>query len=96
MRARVRERARLVEAVGHRQRLAVIGDRDVLEPGRPRRQRHRLGVGAAVGRRGVHVQVAAEVLRAAISRGSVRRSAASISPRFSRSSGGTNARPSAS
>ena len=29
----VRERARFVEAVGHRERLAVVGDRDVLEPG---------------------------------------------------------------
>ena len=28
----VRQRAPLVEAVGHRQRLAVVGDRDVLEP----------------------------------------------------------------
>ena len=61
-RPRVLERAGLVEAVGHREGAAVIGDGDVLEPGRPRRQRHRLGVGAAVGRRGVHVQVAAEIL----------------------------------
>ena len=60
--ARVLERADLVEAVGHREGLAVIGDRDVLEPGGPGRQRHRLGVGAAVGRGGVHVQVAAEIL----------------------------------
>ena len=37
---RARARA-LVEAVGHRQRLAVIGDRDVLEPGVARRLRHR-------------------------------------------------------
>ena len=39
-RAGMRERARLVEAVGHRQRLAVIGDRDVFEPGVARGQRH--------------------------------------------------------
>ena len=37
----VRERAALVEAVGHRQRLAVIGDGDVLQPGLARRHRHR-------------------------------------------------------
>ena len=90
------ERPRLVEAVGHRERLAVIGDGDVLEPGVPRGPRHGLGVGAAVGGGRVHVQVAAEILPAESSRGSVRASAASISPRFSRSSGGTNARPSAS
>ena len=39
----MRERAVLVEAVGHRQRLAVIGDRDVFEARFPRRVRHRRG-----------------------------------------------------
>ena len=63
-RARVLERPRLVEAVGHRERLAVIGDGDVLEPGVARRARHRLGVGAAVGRGRVHVEVAAQILHA--------------------------------
>ena len=59
---RMLQRARLVEAVGHGQRAAVIGDGDVLEAGVARRPRHRPGVGAAVGGRRVHVQVAAHVL----------------------------------
>ena len=59
-----------VEAVRHRERPAVIGDGDVLEPGSPRRERHGLRVGAAVGGGRVHVQIAAQVRAAAISRGS--------------------------
>ena len=55
------ERRRFVEAAGHRQRLAVIGDRDVLEARGPRRERHRLDVVLAVGRGRMQVQVAAEV-----------------------------------
>ena len=51
----------LVEPVGHRERLAVIGDRDVLQARRVRRARHRLDIGAAVGLGGVHVQVAAQI-----------------------------------
>ena len=87
-RARVRERARLVEAVRHRERLAVVGDREVAQAGRLRGARHRLDVVAAVGRGGVAVQVPLEIgeLHQA---GQRARSAASISPRFSRSSGGT-------
>ena len=92
---RARARA-LVEAVGHRQRLAVVGDRDVLEAGaRAPPPPSSRDVVAAVGLGGVHVQVAAQV--AALDRGAAacRAAAASISPRFSRSSGGTQARPSA-
>ena len=55
------ERAPLVEPVGHRQRLAVIGDRDVGEAGVAGGARHRLGIGAAVGGGGVHVQIAAQI-----------------------------------
>ena len=50
-----------VEPVGHRQRLAVIGDRDVFEAGVARREHHRLEVVLAVGLGRVHVQVAAQV-----------------------------------
>ena len=52
----------LVEAVRHRERLAVIGNRQVLQPGLARRERHRLDVFAAVGLGGVRVNVAADVL----------------------------------
>ena len=45
----VRQRAPLVEPVGHRQRLAVVGDGDVLEAGVARRRRHRRDVVLAVG-----------------------------------------------
>ncbi len=92
---RVRERAGLVEPVGHRQRLAVIGNGDVLEPGVARGQDHRLEVVLPVGLGRVHVQVAAQI-GGLDERGSRRSAAASISPRCSRSSGGTQARPSAS
>ena len=57
------ERPPLVEAVGHRQRLRVVGDRDVLVAAPVRLGRHRLQRVAAVGGGGVHVQVAAEVGR---------------------------------
>ena len=59
--ARVFERAALVEPVGHRERLAVIGDGDVREAGGPGGERHGFGVGAAVGGGRVHVQIAAQV-----------------------------------
>ncbi len=57
----MRQRAPFVEAVGHRERLAVIGDRDVLESGVARGGRHRADVILAVGFRRVHVQIAAQI-----------------------------------
>ena len=57
----VLERAALVEAVGHRQRLAVVGDRDVLVAEPVGGRGHRLERLAAVGLGRVHVQVAAQV-----------------------------------
>ena len=60
--ARACARARaFVEAVGHRQRLAVIGDGDVAVARGARRAGHRLDVGAPVGRGRVHVEIAAQV-----------------------------------
>ena len=61
MRAACASVAVFVQAVRHRQRLAVIGDRDVLEPSFPRRFRHRPEVVFPVGFRGVHVEIAAQV-----------------------------------
>ena len=58
---RLLQRSALVEAVGHGQRLAVVGDRQVLEAGGARRSRHRLEVFLAVGGIGVAVQVATQV-----------------------------------
>ena len=86
---RVCERARLVEAVGHRQRLAVIGDRDVLEAEPVRRCGHRLEVVLAVRRGRVHVQVAAQVGQRD-ERGQRPRAAP---PRFRRGSRAARARP---
>ena len=60
---RVLERATLVEAVGHGQRLAVVGDGDVLVAQAVRGGGHRLEVVLAVGRGRVHVQVAAQIAR---------------------------------
>ena len=57
----VREGAALVEAVGHRQRLAVIGDRDVLQPRVARRGGHRPDVVLPVRLGGVHVEIAAQI-----------------------------------
>ena len=51
----------LVEAVRHRERLAVIGNGQVLQPRVARRHRHRLDVFAAVGFGRVRVNVAANV-----------------------------------
>ena len=59
-RAGVRERARFVQAVGHRQRLAVIGDGEVVKARRLRRPGHRLDRVAAVRRGRVAMQVAAK------------------------------------
>ena len=56
------ERAAFVEPVGHGQRLAMVGHRQVLEAGSTRRPRHRLEVFLAVGGIGMAVQVAAQVL----------------------------------
>ena len=95
-RARVLERRGFVEAVGHRERLAVVGDREVCEARRPRRARHRLQRRRGRRSRSCAVQVAAQVAALDQARQRARSAAASISPRFSRSSGGTNARPSAS
>ena len=92
----VREGAVLVEAVRHRERFAVIGNRQVLKSGaraprapssRCRRGRRFRSCGSEC-RRGC--------LRAGSDCGRARRSAASSSPRPSRSSGGISARPSAS
>ena len=91
----VLERAALVEAVGHRQRLTVIGDGDVLVSHAVRGRGHRLEIVLAVGRGRVHVQIAAQIARRSRARGSEPATAASISPRCSRSSGSTHAMPSA-
>ena len=55
------QRAPFVEAVGHRQRLAVIGDGDVAMSQAMRGGGHGLEIVAAIGRRRVHVEVATEV-----------------------------------
>ena len=55
------ERAAFVQAVGHRQRLAVIGDGDVLQAQFPRRFPQRPHVVAPVGFGAVHVQVATQI-----------------------------------
>ena len=54
----VREGAALVEPVGHGQRLAVVGDREVFETGGARRPRHRFDPRLTVGRGRVAVEVA--------------------------------------
>ena len=55
------QRAALVEAIGHRERLAVIGNRNVFQPGLFRRSGHgRHGV-FPVGLGRVDVQIAAQV-----------------------------------
>ena len=58
----MREGPRFVESAGHGEGLAVVGDRDVVEPCRPRSNSHRLGVRAPIGRGRVHVEIAAQVL----------------------------------
>ena len=52
-RARVLERAALVESVRHRERLAVVGDGEVAQPRRLGGARHRFDAVPAVGRGGV-------------------------------------------
>ena len=63
IRSALRQRARLVEAVGHRQRLRVVGDGDVLEAARLARPRPSSRGSRAVRLGRVHVQVAAQVRR---------------------------------
>ena len=60
-RARMRQGAGFVEAVGHGQRLAVIGDGQVVQPGGLCGAGHALDVVAAVGRRRMAVQVAPQI-----------------------------------
>ena len=59
---RMGECATLVEAVGHGQRLAVVGDGQIGQAGLARRQRHRANRVLAVGRGRVAVEVAAQVV----------------------------------
>ena len=54
-------RARFVEPVGHRQRLGMVGDGDVLEPTLASRGDHGLQVVAAVRLGRMHVQVATKL-----------------------------------
>ena len=65
----------------------MIGDGDVFEAARLRGRDHRLEALAAVGLGRVHVQIALEVGTRDQLRQRVGSAAASISPRFSRSSG---------
>ena len=51
----------LIQSVGHRHRLAVVGDRNVSMASFLRGRGHGLEIVAAVGRGRVHVQVAAQV-----------------------------------
>ena len=60
-RARMLEDAMLVQPVRHRERLAVIGDREILQARRERRTRHGFHIGAAVALSGVRVKVATEI-----------------------------------
>ena len=91
----MRQRARIVQSIRHGQVLRVVGNRDVRQPARQRRLRHLPNRVAAVRSLGVHVQVAANICQ----RNQLRQvrpprcraklaAAASISPQFSRSSGG--------
>ena len=85
----VLERAPLVEAVGHGQRLAVIGDGDVLVSQPVRGRGHRLEIVLAVGRGRVHVQVAAQIRDGH----EPRQRAGDARPRFRRDSRAARARP---
>ena len=88
------ERSVLVEAVGHRERLTVIGDGQVFQAGLSRRKRHRLNIISTIRRCRMRMKVSAEILKLRrVGRASA--AAASISPRPSRSSGGMDASPSA-
>ena len=91
MRAACASARALVEAVGHRQRLAVIGDRDVVVAARAAAARAIVSsVVAAVGRGRCACGRSPRRSRATRRGAAARRArAASISPRFSRSSGGT-------
>ena len=57
----VRDRAVFVEAVGHRQRFAVVGDRQVAEAGVAGSNRHRFDIFAAVGFGRVRMDISADV-----------------------------------
>src|SRR6202030_3679219 len=59
--ARLLEGARFVHAVGERQRLAVVGDGDVLVSESARRGGHGFDRVLAVSGRGMHLQIAAKV-----------------------------------
>ena len=93
---RERHRALLVQAVGHGERFGMIGDRDVFVAALARGLGHLFERRPAVGFGGVHVQIAADLRLLDQLRQLARSAAASISPEFSRSSGGIQARPSAS
>ena len=95
-RTRLREcdRAFFIETVRHRERLGMIRDRDIFVAQLARGLGHLFERCAAVGFRGVHVQVAADIGELQ-QLGQPVLSAASISPQFSRSSGGIQSRPSA-
>ena len=88
----VLERPALVEAIGHGERLAVVGDGDVLATEAMRGLRHRGQVVSPVGLRRVHVQIATQIGERDERR---QRSAASglDLSRFSRSSGSTHSMP---
>ena len=85
--ARLLEGARFVHAVGECQRLAVIGDGDVLVSERARRRGHGFDRVLAVGGRRMHLQIAAKVAQL----NQVRRAGAARRPRFRRSSRATPA-----
>ena len=57
----VRQRPLIIEAVGHGQRLRMVGDRDVFASLLAGAPRHRQDVMAAVGFRRMHVDVAAQI-----------------------------------
>ena len=88
-------RALFIQAVGHGQRLGMVRDGDVFVAALARGRGHLFQRGAAVGLGGVHVDIAADV-RQLHQLGQAVFGGGSISPRFSRSSGGIQRRPSAS
>ena len=89
------KRPLLVQAVGHGQKLGVVGDGDVAVAARQGSLGHFADGVVAVCCRGVHVQVTAQVTQLDQARQRVRGAALSISPRFSRNSGGIQSMPNA-
>ena len=86
--------ALFIEAIGHRECPAVVGDRDVLMAKTMRRRCHRLEVVLTVRGGGVHVQIAAQIADSDEHR--QRASDGRLDfPRCSRSSGSTQAMPNA-